>query len=102
MAEENSGSRFGRGQGLVLALILSIAMLIAVSLTLIWLNLERTKLAYRARTLQHELNKAQELNAKLAVEREHLLSPAQLGAKGEKMGLGPAKAGQIRRMDDGK
>ena len=49
--------------------------------------------------MQYEVTKARELNAKLAVDREHLLSPAQLGAKGEKMGLGPAKAGQIRRMD---
>jgi hypothetical protein len=93
------GGRDGRGQGLVLALILSLASLAAIGLLLVWLNLERTKLAYKARNLQHEAEQARDLNSKLSVEREHLLSPAQLGKKAELMGLGPAKPGQIRRME---
>lgn len=89
----------GRGQNLVLALIFSVAMLAALGLTLVWLNIERTKLAYRMRALQHEVDERIDLNAKLSVEREHLLSPRELGKKAELMGLGPAKTGQIRRLD---
>jgi hypothetical protein len=88
------------GQGLVLALILSFASLVAVCLLLIWLNIERTKLAYKARTLQYEVERVRDLNSKLSVERESLLSPSRLGATAQTMGLGPAKAGQIRRMDE--
>lgn len=108
MADESFLNRFRlggapesktQGQGMVLALVLSISILAAVGLILVWLNIERTKLAYRARTLQHEVEQARQLNAKLGVEREHLLSPSQLGKKAEEMGLGPAKPGQIRRMD---
>lgn len=89
----------GRGQNLVLALIVSVAMSAALGLTLVWLNIERTKLAYRMRALQHEVDERIDLNAKLSVEREHLLSPRELGKKAEMMGLGPAKTGQIRRLD---
>lgn len=89
----------GRGQNLVLALIISVATLAALGLTLVWLNIERTKLQYRMRTLQHDVDKVVDLNAKLTVEREHLLSPRELGKKAERMGLGLAKTGQIRRID---
>ena len=89
----------GRGQNLVLALIISVATLVALGLTLVWLNIERTKLQYRMRTLQHDVGVVTDLNAKLTVEREHLLSPRELGKKAERMGLGPARTGQIRRMD---
>ena len=89
----------GRGQNLVLAMIVSGAMLAALGLTLVWLNIERTKLAYRTRTLQHEMDERIDLNAKLSVEREHLLAPRELGKKAERMGLGPARTGQIRRLD---
>ncbi len=95
---EDSGE--GRGQNLVLALVISATTLAALGLTLVWLNIERTKLAYRMRTLQHEVDERIDLNAKLSVEREHLLSPRELGKKAELMGLGPAKTGQIRRLDN--
>lgn len=88
------------GQRLVLAMIISAATLAALALTLVWLNIERTKLAYRERALQREMSQVLDLNAKLSVEREHLLSPHQLGRKAEKLGLGPAKPGQIRRMEE--
>ena len=84
----------------MLALIVSGAMLAALGLTLVWLNIERTKLAYRLRALQHVMDERIDLNAKLSVEREHLLAPRALGKKAESMGLGPAKTGQIRRMDN--
>jgi hypothetical protein len=89
------------GQGaLVLPLVISIAILVALALTLTWLNIERTKLAYRVRALQNEVVRITDLNAKLSIEREHLLSPFELGKKAERMGLGPAKPGQIRRIQE--
>jgi hypothetical protein len=78
---------------------LSGAFLAALALSLVWLNIERTKLAYRARNLQRDLEQSLDLNAKLNVEREHLLSPHELGRKAEALGLGPAKPGRIRRME---
>jgi len=85
---------------LVLPLVMSVATLVALALTLVWLNIERTKLAYRVRALQNEVAQVIDLNAKLSVERELLLSPHELGKKAERMGLGPAKPGQIRRLQD--
>ena len=91
----------GAGQGgFILALVVSVTTLVALALTLVWLNIERTKLAYRVRTLQKEVTQVTDLNAKLSIEREHLLSPHELGRKAERMGLGPAKPGQIRRLSE--
>jgi hypothetical protein len=96
---DRSGAR-GAERDPVLGIIISAAMLAALALVLIWLNIERTKLAYRLRVLQHEVDERLDLNAKLGVEREFLLSPRELGKKAELMGLGPAKAGQIRRLEN--
>lgn len=85
-------------RGMVLTLVIAVATLIALALLLVWLNIERTKLAYRVRILQHTLTEKIDTAARLNVEREHLLSPHQLGKQAEKMGLGPAKPGQIRRI----
>ena len=87
------------GQGTVLALVVSVICLAALGLTLVWMNIERTKLAYRVRTLQQDVDTRMELNAKLSVEREHLLSPQELGRKAEILGLHTALPGQIRRME---
>ena len=95
IGEESSG-----GQSLVLAMVIATATLAALALTLVWLNIERTKLAYRERTLQRDIGQVLDLNAKLGVERDHLLSPHELGRKAESFGLKPAKPGQIRRMEE--
>lgn len=105
MTEKTPEGRFpfvpeAKQGNLVLALVISVAALAALALTLVWLNIERTKLAYRIRTLQHEAAQISDLNAKLGIERELLLSPRELGKKAERAGLGPAKPGQIRRMQD--
>ena len=107
MTDERPAGRFGfmqspeqGGQSLILALVFSVATLAALGLSLVWLNIERTKLAYQVRTLQHEMEQVLDLNSKLSIEREHLLSPHELGRKAEKMGLGAAKPGQIRRMQE--
>jgi hypothetical protein len=100
----DAGQAAGAGRnraerGTVLPLLFSGAFLAALALSLVWLNIERTKLAYRARNLQRELEQAQDLGAKLKAEREHLLSPHTLGRKADALGLGPAKPGRIRRME---
>jgi hypothetical protein len=100
--QETGNGRESAGRAAVLPLLLSGAFLAALALSLVWLNIERTKLAYRARALQHELEQTLDLGAKLNVEREHLLSPHTLGKKAEALGLGPAKPGRIRRMEDTK
>jgi hypothetical protein len=70
------------GQGaLVLTLVISVTILVALALTLTWLNIERTKLAYQVRVLQNEAARISDLNAQLSIEREHLLSPRELGKK---------------------
>ena len=94
-----AGSEADQG-GLVLPLVISLTILAALALTLIWLNIERTKLAYQVRVLQHDVARIVDLNAKLSIEREHLLSPHELGRKAERMGLGPARPGQIRRIQE--
>lgn len=87
------------GQRLILPMVLAVACALALGLSLVWLNIERTKLAYKVRTMQRELLQRQDLNAKLGVEREHLLSPHALGKKAEEMGLRTARPGQIRRVE---
>lgn len=88
------------GQRLVLALVLLGAMLAALALSLVWLNLERTSLAYKVRELQRQVQEGLDLNAKLGIERDLLLSPHELGRKAEAMGLGTARPGQIRRLEE--
>ncbi len=88
-----------KGQGMVFALVASILSLLALGLLLVWVNIERTKLAYRQNALQREVDKREELNSKLGIERDHLLSPQQLGERAAGMGLFNAKPGQIRRID---
>lgn len=95
-ADERAG-----GRRLVLPLVISVAMLAALALSLVWLNLERTNLAYKVRELQRQVQEGLDLNAKLGIERDHLLSPHELGKKAGAMGLGSARPGQIRRLEDG-
>lgn len=88
------------GQRLVLALVVSMTMSAALALSLVWLNLERTNLAYRVRELQNQVQKGLDLNSKLFIERDHLLSPKELDKKAGPMGLGAARPGQIRRIHE--
>lgn len=102
MSEERPAAQPAEGRGgqkLVLPLVMAVACLAALGLTLVWLNVERTKLAYKVRGLQREVEQRLDLNAKLGIEREHLLSPHELGKKAETLGLGAAKPGQIRRVE---
>ena len=98
MDAEHAETGENPGQYLVLAMIVSVLGSLALGLTLVWLNLERTRLAYDIRTMQREVGIRADLGAKLQAEREFLLSPHVLGAKAEQLGLYTAKPGQVRRM----
>lgn len=84
---------------LILPLIISVMGCIAIGLVLVWLNIERTKIAYNIRNLQNEESVRKDLNANLLIERENLLSPHALGDMANRIGLYTAKPGQVRRMD---
>jgi hypothetical protein len=86
-------------RGLILALLVSVMGSVALGLTLVWLNTERTRLALRAHALQREAADRMELNAKLEVERTYLLSPAVLSEKAAALGLRAALPGEIRRLE---
>ena len=74
---------------------------LALGLLLVWLNIERMDLAYEIRTLEKDLHRLGSLIAKLEVERENLMSPQRLRRIAKEMDLGPAEAGQIRRVRAG-
>ena len=93
------GGKENTGRGIILALIVSVLISIAVALFLVWLNVERTKLAYRAHSLQRDVDRVMETRAKLEVERNFLISPQELSKRAEAMGLRPALPGEIRRME---
>ncbi len=85
------------GQTLILPLILSVLCLVALGLMLVWMNIERTQMAYQMLSMKDEVTRLSDLSAKLTVEKAHLLS--QLGDRAKDMGLQPANPGQTRRMD---
>jgi hypothetical protein len=89
----------GTQRGILLVLIVSVMGSVALGLTLVWLNTERTRLALRAHALQQELEAHQELNAKLEVEHASLVSPDVLMKKAGSLGLRAALPGEIRRME---
>jgi|GEM_PF-919281 len=98
MEIDNAEATERPGQYLVLAMIVSFMGSLALGLTLVWLNLERTRLAYDIRNMQREVSIRADLGAQRQAEREYLLSPHVLGAKAEELGLFTAKPGQVRRM----
>ncbi|MDR2075943.1 MAG: hypothetical protein LBP61_03280 [Desulfovibrio sp.] len=89
----------GAQRGVLLVLIVSVMGCVALGLTLVWLNTERTRLALRAHALQKEADARQELRAKLEVEHASLVSPDVLMKKAAALGLRAALPGEIRRME---
>lgn len=85
-------------QFLVFPLIVSVLVSLALILVLVWMNTARLQLSYELRKEQAKLDKVEEVYASLSVEREEFLSPQWLGQQASKMGLIPAKPGQVRRM----
>ena len=76
---------------------------VALGLTLAWLNIERTDLAYGLKSLQSQAKDLEDHAAKLQVERDNLLAPYRMEKMAKELGLGDAKSGQVRRVgrDDG-
>lgn len=80
--------------GAVGLLLLSLLLGLGVA----WCSIERYDLAYKLTALREKLDEAEDLVAKLEVERDNLLSPHRLRAKAREFGLGPAEQGRIRRL----
>lgn len=76
-------------------------IVLALGLLLVWCNIERLDLAYEIKRLEEEIEKGNELNAKLEVERDSLLSPYRLTDKALELGLRPARQGEIRKLPPG-
>lgn len=77
----------------------SIVLLLVFGLGLVWLNIERVDMAYEINRLQRQIEDADALVAKLDVERNTLITPARLRELAKLYDLGPARPGQIRRVD---
>lgn len=84
----------------VFSIVGSLALLLFLGLSLVWLNIERVEMAYEFTRLQKSISAQEALIDKLEVERNTLLSPARLRLASEALGLGPAGPGQIRSVKD--
>lgn len=90
----------GRGStGWLLIIALGILSSMVMSLVMVWCNIERMDTNYFINILQVDVRDRQAHRAKLEVEREHLLSPYELGRKAVDFGMHQPKPGQVRRMD---
>ena len=69
---------------------------LVLGLAVVWINIERLDLAYELKQLQTELERKNDLQAKLEVERMNLLSSSRLRALAEENELRQAEPGQIR------
>ncbi len=64
---------------------------------LVWLNIERTDLAYGLKNKQNEVQKLEDHVAKLRVERDNLIALYRLERLAPKYDLKVPAAGQVRR-----
>ena len=80
-------------------LVLSVLCNIVLGLGLVWSNIEQVDIAYRLKKLQDSLAERQTHFRKLGLERDNLLSPYRLNKKAEELGMRPASAAQIRRLE---
>jgi cell division protein FtsL len=74
---------------------------LGLGLALVWCNIERLGLAYEIKRLEKKIDQSKDLNAKLEVERDNLLSPYRLTGKARELGLRPAGRGEIRKLPPG-
>lgn len=79
-------------------LVLSLLVNFGLGLTLVWVNTQRTNLAYRLQKAQREFSEAASYTAKLEIERDRFLSPYYLERKARELGMRNAQPGQIRRL----
>ena len=55
-------------------------------------------MAYKLKRMSYELDQANNLTAKLEIERDNLISPYRLSKEAERMGMRPAESGQQRKI----
>jgi len=82
----------------VRGLVLSGLAAFGLSLGLVWLNVQIVNISYDIKKLKSELQSEKTLNAKLEVERMHLVSDYRLQEMASRLGLGPPQKEQIRRL----
>lgn len=82
----------------VVAMTAALVAALGLGLALVWLNIGRVNQAYALKTLEAELADKSDLVAKLEVERDNLIAPRRLREEAEKLGLAPARPGQIRTL----
>jgi len=92
-------------KGTLLLYFCTISGVLLLSLSSVWLNIERMDLAYDLSKLEKELGSRTALASKLELERNNLISPYRLKRLAATYGLGPVGPGQMRLMtgqDQGK
>ncbi len=92
-------------KGSILAYFFAIGSVLLLSLSSVWLNIERMDLAYDLNKMEKELSNRTALASKLELERNNLISPYRLKRLAATYGLGPVGPGQMRLMagqDQGK
>lgn len=86
------------GMGGRWSLILAGLAAFGLSLGLVWLKVQTVNLSYDIEQLKSELQSKKTLNAKLEVERMHLVSDYRLQEIAADMGLRAPEKEQIRRL----
>lgn len=92
-------------RGSLLTYFFAIGGMLLLSLSSVWLNIERMDLAYDLSKMEKELASRTALASKLELERNNLISPYRLKHLAATYGLGPVGPGQMRLMtgqDQGK
>lgn len=84
--------------GWVLAFSISMVGALLLSLLVVWMNIEQVDMAYKLKRMSYELDQANNLAAKLEVERDNLISPYRLSKEAERMGMRPTESGQQRKI----
>ncbi len=90
-----------RGRVFWLLLALNGMLAVACCFILVWVGIERMDSNYFINLEHNRFREKLELNAKLHVERERLLSPYELLNKAQKYGMKQPVPGQIRRLEIG-
>lgn len=83
----------------LILIILEILAIPVMGLIQVWSGIERTDLTYFINKAQNDLREKQILHAKLAVEKERLLSPYILRQRAEEFGMHEPAPGQVRRLE---
>jgi hypothetical protein len=78
--------------------VITVACTLLLSLSSVWLNIERMDLAYDINKLEKDLAGRMSLAAKLELERNNLLSPYRLKRLASMYNLEPVGPGQMRLM----